>query len=377
MKICFISSDYPEKGRPVFPFVKNLVDALADRGHECIVVAPFSITHNKRICKFREVYKTLKGNVVTVLRPNHFSFSNFAIAGWRPSSYFRYRAVQRALKKLDFKPDVIYGHFWGMAYEGYAYASANNIPLVVATGESVIPQLNVKNLRDFCKYVSGVICVSSKNKQESIDKGLTTEDKCIVIPNAINNATFKLLDRQKCRQQLNIPDGAFVVISVGSFIMRKGINRVAEAINGLGKEIYSIFIGSGPEQPVCDKILYCGRVDNIDIPIYLNAADVFVLPTLKEGCCNAIVEAMACGLPIISSDLSFNHDILDKSNSILIDPMNIEEIKTAILKLYNDAELKNKLANASYENSKLLTINVRAKRIEEFIEHRSTQIEWI
>ncbi len=369
MKICFISSDYPEKGRPVFPFVKNLVDALADRGHECIVIAPFSITHNKRICKFREVYKTSKGSVVTVLRPNHFSFSNFTIAGWRPSSYFRYRAVQRALKKLDFKPDVVYGHFWGMAYEGYAYAFANKIPLVVATGESVIPQLNVRNLRDFCKYVSGVICVSSKNKQESIDKGLTIENKCIVIPNAINNATFKLLDRRRCRQQLNIPDKAFVVISVGSFIMRKGINRVAEAVNGIGKEIYSIFIGSGPKQPVCDKILYCGRVDNIDIPIYLNAADVFVLPTLKEGCCNAIVEAMACGLPIISSDLSFNHDILDKSNSILIDPMNIEEIKKAILKLYNDTELKNKLANASYENSKLLTIDVRAKRVEEFIEH--------
>ena len=369
MKICFISSDYPEKGRPVFPFVKNLVDALADRGHECTVIAPFSITHNKRICKFREVYKTLKGNKVTVLRPNHFSFSNFTIAGWRPSSYFRYRAVQRALKKLNFKPDVVYGHFWGMAYEGYAYAFANKIPLVVATGESEIPLFNVEGLQDFCEYVSGVICVSSKNKQESIDKGLTTEDKCVVIPNAINNVIFKLLDKQKCRQQLSIPDEAFVVISVGAFIERKGINRVAEAINGIDKKIYSIFIGRGPEHPKCNNILYCGRVDNIDIPIYLNAADVFVLPTLKEGCCNAIVEAMACGLPIISSDLSFNHDILDKSNSILIDPMNIDEIKDAIIKLYEDRELKNKLANASYENSKYLTIDVRAKRVEEFIEH--------
>ena len=110
-----------------------------------------------------------------------------------------------------------------------------------------------------------------------------------------------------------------------------------------------------------------GRVNNKELPLYLNAADVFVLPTLNEGCCNAIIEAMACGLPIISSDKSFNWDILDENNSIMIDPMDIQHIADSIILLKNDKNIRTKLSEGALNTSSSLTIDKRAERILNYI----------
>lgn len=368
MTICFISSDYPESGRPVFTFVKNLVDAIANLGNKCIVIAPFSITKNKKFHKQHEVYKTPEGYQVEVYRPNYISVSNYSVFGVNISGYFHRKAVEMTLNTLKVKPDVIYGHFWVSAYEGYNYARKNNIPLVVASGESVIPQSIVnRKFSDFYDYVSGVICVSTKNKEESIAKGLTMENKCIVIPNAIDNTIFKKIDKSKCRLSLGIPNNDFVVISTGSYIHRKGIKRISDAIDLINEKVSSIFIGSGPEEPTCNNIIFKGRVNNKDLPLYLNAADVFVLPTLNEGCCNAIIEAMACGLPIISSDKSFNWDILNENNSIMIDPMDIQHIADSILLLKSDNNIRTKLSEGALNTSSSLTIDKRAERILNYI----------
>jgi hypothetical protein len=102
--------------------------------------------------------------------------------------------------------------------------------------------------------------------------------------------------------------------------------------------------------------LFKGRLPHALVPEYLSCSDVFVLPTLAEGCSNAIVEAMACGLPIISSNLPFNTDILDESNAILIDPMKVEEIAKAIQVLRLNAKIKEKYIENSIEKVKRLSI---------------------
>ena len=102
----------------------------------------------------------------------------------------------------------------------------------------------------------------------------------------------------------------------------------------------------------------------------LSAADVFVLPTLSEGCCNAIIEAMACGLPIISSNLPFNDDILWDDNSIRIDPMNIDDIRNAISLLKEDQQMRENFSKASLKHAASLNIEKRAKNILEFMSER-------
>ena len=140
-----------------------------------------------------------------------------------------------------------------------------------------------------CNYTSKVVCVSSKNKNESISLGLTTEDKCGVFPNAIDNDLFHVSDQSALKKSLGIKDTDFVLAYVGWFINRKGSLRVAKAIEKLADDrIKIIFIGKGPEEPNCNGIIFKGSLPHYEIPRYLNCADAFILPTLAEGCCNAL-----------------------------------------------------------------------------------------
>lgn len=373
MKILFISVDYPDSRRNVFSFVKSLVETLAERGNECVVIAPYSITHNRHFYKIMSNETTSGGASVTVIRPPYFSVSKLKIGKLKFTERLHAYAVRRGFRYLPFMPDVIYGHFWPSAYEGYEYSKRHKIPLFVACGESVIADTfsYSAEILPFCNYVKGVICVSSKNMDESIRMGLTIPAKCSVIPNAVDASIFKKMDRAICRKSLNINQDAFIVAFVGWFNNRKGVLRVSEAIKQLSDNgVKSLFIGSGDQNPECDGILFKGPVEHNEIPKFLNAADVFVLPTLQEGCCNAVVEALSCGLPIISSDRAFNWDVLDESNSILVDPENIDQISSAIAKLKEDKILWERLSAGALKSAEDLSINSRAEKIESFIVNR-------
>ena len=81
---------------------------------------------------------------------------------------------------------------------------------------------------------------------------------------------------------------------------------------------------------------------------------------------------MACGLPVISSDLAFNWDILDETNSILVNPMNVDEISNSIMKLKENAHLRQSMSTSSLNKAKELTIENRVKKIVEFIKNQTS-----
>lgn len=377
MNICVVSEGYPTKEIPAYTFVEQLCNAIAMQKHTVSVVALRWLTdylfRKRKIPYFRD--SIIGDNVIRIFSPMVTSFGKGKSLSSLSEKLCSYK-VCRSLDKLDVKPNVIYGHFWSNAYLAYPYAKKYNIPLFVATGESVITfDANTKDKKEFCNYVSGVICVSTKNKNESIAKGLTKEHKCKVFPNAVNDSIFHIIDKKQCRRKLGITENDFVVSYVGRFSNRKGPNRVADAIRHLNdRTIKSIFIGTGhdsfSESLNCDGIIFKGELSHELIPEYLNASDVFVLPTLHEGCCNAIIEAMACGLPVISSNREFNVDVLDATNSILVEPLNIVEIADAIKKLKNDRKHLLKMGEASSLKAESLRIEQRADNILQFIRER-------
>ena len=370
MKSCFYTYAYPGNHDTAhYAFVKQFVDAIASLGNECHVVTPYNILHYKKLSRRKETYYIGNGSV-HVYRPYYLSFSAKKCLAW-VSNYSRRHALKKAESLLPLDIEVVYGHFWNSGYEGYHYAKKRGLPLIVASGESDIKRMFrlPSDIREFSQYVKGVVCVSSKNRDESIKLGLTTGDKCGVFPNAINENLFYKRNRANCRKLLGLPPNDFIVAFVGWFNDRKGVLRVSEAISQL-KSVKSFFIGKGCMEPSCEGILFKGELPHEKVPVYLSAADCFVLPTKAEGCCNAVIEAMACGLPVISSDLAFNWDVLNESNSILIDPTKIEQISNAINYLKDNPSIREELGKQSIETANNLTIDKRAQKILDFIEKR-------
>jgi glycosyltransferase involved in cell wall biosynthesis len=162
---------------------------------------------------------------------------------------------------------------------------------------------------------------------------------------------FCIGDKKKAREKLQIPIDDFIVLFVGSFIETKGPLRVEKATQGI-EGVKCIYLGEGPQRPSSDNIFFIGSVPHDKIPIYMQAADIFVLPTTREGCCNAIIEATCCGLPIISSNQAFNDAIIFNDNSIRINPLDVSEIREAILFFKNDKSrlVTYSAASASHRN---------------------------
>ena len=208
--------------------------------------------------------------------------------------------------------------------------------------------------------------MSSKNTKELNDLGIVKGVPIITAPNSTDLKLFYKKNKIECRKKLSLPQDKFIVGFVGGFIERKGDKRLLEAINQIDGA-YGAFAGRGDNPPTGEKVVFCKALEHETVSDFLNAIDVFCLPTLSEGSCNAIVEAMACGCPIISSNLPFNDDALDETNSIRVDPSSVEDIKQAIEKLKEKPEIREELSEKALEKAKEFEIGQRANRILTFI----------
>ena len=359
-------------------FFQNLIFAIADKGIRCSVIAPVSYTHYRS--KIRDIPKyvqhtTGQGNTVDVYYPRCVTYSSKKILGiyntGRLSEHSFQRAAVRTAKKRIGEFDCVYGHFF---LEGGLAAAVTGRefgkPSFIAFGECDFDSqvrhdygdLVSKELEGLC----GIVSVSTDNSNELKTMPVFDPFPVLLAPNGVDSTLFHPMDQKVCRKELNIPDDCFIAGFVGGFIERKGVSRVLEAVRRT-EGVYGAFAGKG-DRPDGPKVVFCKALPHEQIPIFLNACDVFVLPTLSEGSCNAIIEALACGLPVVSSDLPFNDDILTEHNSIRIDPMDVQEISSAVRKLYEDGALRAELSRGALETAKNLMIEERAKRILAFME---------
>ena len=373
---------YPNVIEPnVCVFIQSLIWKFADLGFQCNVICPMPINFNLKYIGFskKRIEKNENGKIINIYHPKYISFGQSGrflqklrvkFTTWRYT-----KACDRILKKQNLKRkyDLIYSHF--ICPSGVAAALLGKkykINSFMAHGEAFYRgdiKYGNKYLKNVFNSLTGVIAVSTQNKDYLVNNKVIDSNKVKIYPNGFSESRFYKIDRNKARKYFNWNEKDFIIGFCGSFDERKGVLRLQEAIDELNdSKVLFACAGRGKQIPTSKKCIWKKTINNNELLYFYNAIDVFCLPTQNEGCCNAIVEAMGCGCPIISSDRSFNYDILDKENSILIDPNNVKEIKNAILTLMNDKNLLKRMSNNSLNKSKELNLEKRAKKIAKFIE---------
>ena len=373
MQILTVADSYPSDVSPWGgTFVHTLMRALQVHGVEVAVVAPVSLTGLLKPHSFLQMpdfYEIREG--VSVWRPRFVSFSNLSLPWggttfrWMMSNFIK--AAQRAVSKSAITPDVCYGHFlYPAGATAVAVARRLGVPCVLSLGESRYflyeDNYGVEEVSRLVSSFDGIIAVNSQIKERCVSRYGASPERIVVLPNGVDTSTFYPRDRIEMRRKLGLPERRPLIAFVGHFDENKGPRRVLSAIQQR-PEIGAIFLGSGRQVPKGPQVLYRGRVSPEQVPEWLSAADLFVLPTLSEGSCNAILEALACGLPIVSSDRSFNHEILDSSVSILVDPLDVKALEAAITALVTDPERRHAMGEVARQRALRFNITARAHRI--------------
>jgi glycosyltransferase involved in cell wall biosynthesis len=273
------------------------------------------------------------------------------------------------------QPDALYGHF---LYLGGAVAARLGrecgIPAFVAVGEGKLCSMDPHGVVRARKDLEGATAYIPNSSELSCllqSQLQVPRDKICVLPNGVARRIFFPRDRAEMRRKYGLPRDQFLVCCVGYFTENKGPVRVGQAIRGLA-DVGGVFVGTGPVQPESENIVFKATVPHDQIAEVMSACDIFVLPTKYEGCCNAILEALSCGLPIISSEGAFNDDILNGDVSIRIDPLDVNALRRAIIALMEKPAQRAALASAALSWSESFDIDNRARAVRAFMENRLT-----
>ncbi len=254
-----------------------------------------------------------------------------------------YRSVLSQLKtlKVEHGLDLIDAHFGYPEGVGALLAARKlGIPLFVTLRGFEAEYLNKpiigRQIRYLLRNVDGCICVSHFLKDLALANG-AREDATTVIHNAVDSSLFFPGDRIAARRALGLPTEAPIVISVGHLISRKRHHVLIDAFANVlrrtpdarllivgGPSFESDYPGRLHKQVstlgLDDAVTFLGNLDADRVGEYLRAANLFALGTQREGCCNAVLEALACGLPVVTTPVGDNaHFVADGENGFIVD----------------------------------------------------------
>ncbi len=209
------------------------------------------------------------------------------------------------------------------------------------------------------RLATGSICVSEGVRRFSVAEGGLDPARLVVIPNGVDPAPFDRADAA-ARSSIGVPEGAVLALYVGRLDPQKGLDVLLEAAAAVAEarpDWHLALAGAGPDRDVLidraaslptleGRVHWLGRRD--DVPALLKAADLLVLPSLWEGMPNAVLEAMAAGLPVVATLVEGTEDlVLPGRTGWLVPPGQPAPLAAALLEAAADPDRRRRLGRAA------------------------------
>ena len=332
MRILMLNYEYPPLGGGGSNACKYILNEFSKNNIEVDLVtsSPSNIFETENIGNTISIYK-LPINKKDI---HYWTQREIISYSWKAKKF-----IDKLMTEKEY--DVCHA-FFGIPCGAIAYLFRQKIPYVVSLRGSDVPGFNKRfvlqyvflkpNIKPVWKQAGAVVANSEGLKELALK---TSPDQEIsVIYNGIDISEFR-----PDLNEVNI-NGEMRIVCVSRLIERKGIRFLIEAIGKLkDRDIKLILVGEGNQEDelkklvvdsrIPDRVEFKGYMDHDSIADLYRTSDVFVLPSLNEGMSNALLEAMASGLPVIVTDTGGTSELID-GNGVVVPMCDSDAIAEAI-----------------------------------------------
>lgn len=331
LKVLLLSSLFPSDARPRHGiFVETRMQHLrADCPADVRVIAPvpwfpFRARCFGRYADFAATPRQAVRGSVPVSYPRYVMLPRLGVS-FQPDSMAL--AAERALARLvrsGWVPDLIDAHYFYP--DGVAAALIGErlgLPVVVTARGSDIHLLAglpgpAARIHWAAQRAAAVVAVSTRLRDALVQLGADPE-RVSVLRNGVDTGRFPALERMHARRQLELPPDGPLAACVGNLVPEKGQALAIEALHRLpGWRL--LVVGDGPLRGeleslgrrigVADRVIFRKTMPQAALHQAYSAADVLVLPSHREGWPNVVLEALACGTPVVATDVGAVRDML-------------------------------------------------------------------
>lgn len=344
MKVLVVSHMYPHALNPTYGiFVQEEVRELAKRC-QVKVVSPtpwfFPLKIFKKWYAYTRIPLAETRSGIEVLYPRTIAFPKkiaFSLSGF---TFFLSLLRCARVAEKGFRFDLIHAHtVYPDGFAAVLAARALRRPVVITLhGSDVNVHFQHRIWRKLGLFALSradqVIAVGEGLRRTVANKQVTNEDKITVIPNGVDVSRFVPLPRVEALKRLGLQSEGSKILYVGNMRQSKGIDYLLKAAKMLletfDHHIEFFLIGEGEYERqarllagklgITHAVHFTGGKPNEEIPLWMNAGDVLVLPSLSEGFGVVLIEAMACGRPVVATRCGGPEDIVTPDTGILVPP---------------------------------------------------------
>lgn len=358
MKILTITSLFPNNIQPNFGnFIFQRMAAFSRlKGNNVTSVSPVPFCPNwikkEEWAALRSIKNNEKRGGIKVHHPRYLLIPKISM---QFHGLFMWLGIKNLVIRLhrEKQLSLIDGHY--IYPDGLSAVLAGkmlNIPVVLSARGSDIHQFSTfhtirPQIAYALRHADQIISVCNALKEIIVNLGVPSK-KVHVIPNGLDSSKFNIVDRAKAKNILNISINKKMILSVGGLVPVKDHKRFIESLQSVivsNGNIKAFIIGEGTERnrlqdqinrlQLADKVKLVGQKPNEELNLWYNAADVFCLTSSREGWPNVLMESLACGTPVVATNVFGTPEIITSDNLGILVEQTADSIANGLVAALN------------------------------------------